>query len=51
MEQVVKNIEPLGALVLIQGPDPKLAKANISSFYTAEIGLTTFSASGISISS
>ena len=46
MDQVVKFMEPLGVMVLVRGPDPKLAKANASSFYTATTGLTTLSASG-----
>ncbi len=37
----------LSALVLVSGPDPKLAKAAPRAFYLAADGRTTMSASGV----
>lgn len=37
----------LSALVLVSGPDPKLAKATPRAFYVAANGETTFSSSGL----
>ena len=46
MEDHVATFLNYGALVLVQGPDPKLAKARAGSFYTASTGTTSLSASG-----
>ena len=46
MERFLEQVEPVSVLVIARGPDPKLAKATASPFFTASSGTTALSASG-----